>query len=199
MSDFLGDVVEIGTFGLIDGGDITGQNQANAARQASQAEINYLTESRNLARGDLAPFRQFGQEGINTLDAILTPSGQYEYIANNPLFQAAVDYTGNQIQTGNAAQGRFNSGGTVDQLFKNYLATSQQFLQPQINNLFNRVNMGQSAAAGQANTALSTGANIASSAGAGIVGAQNAKTQAFNQLLNLGGQAASAYVGGGYL
>ena len=198
MSSFLGDVVEIGTFGLVDGGDITGENQASAARQASQAEINYSRESRDIARGDLQPFRNFGAQGIPALNTLLTPEGQYEYVADHPLFQASVDHTSDQLKNIAAASGNLNSGGTVDQLFKNYLATSQQFIQPQINNLFNRVNMGQSAAAGQANTALSTGANMASSAGAGIVGAANARTNAFNQLLNLGGQAGSAFIGGGY-
>ena len=197
MSSVLGDVVEIGTFGLIDGDDITGENQASAARQASQAEINFSRESRDLARKDLQPFRNFGAQGIDVLNTLLTPEGQYEYVADHPLFQASVDHTSDQLKNIAAANGNLNSGGTVDQLFKNYLATSQQFIQPQINNLFNRVNMGQSAAAGQANTALSTGANMASSAGAGIVGAANARTNAFNQLLNLGGQAGSAFIGGG--
>lgn len=212
MSSFLDDAISIGTFGLIDGGDITGSNQAAAAQQAAAQQaaatdrsIALQRETRDIARSDLEPYRNFGMEGVAPLNNMLTSQGQYDFVANNPLFNAAIENTGSQLKNMGAASGKFNSGGMVDQLFKNYLATSQGFIQPQINNLFNRVNMGQSAAAGQANTALSTGSSISNLLGqqgdiaaAGIVGAQNARTGAFNNLLNFGGSIAGGMSGGGY-
>lgn len=211
MSDFLGDVVEIGTFGLIDGDTFTGQAGADAARGASAAQaaamregIALQRESRDLARGDLQPFRAFGQSGIGPLEGMLTSQGQFDFLKSNPMFQAAVNNTSSQLKNIAAASGKANSGGLVNQLFQNYLGQGQSFIQPQINNLFNRVNLGQASAAGQANTALTSGANMSSLMGqigdaraAGIVGAQNARTGALNSILNLGGTLGGAYLGGG--
>lgn len=211
MSGFLGDVVEIGTFGLIDGDTFTGQAGADAARGASAAQaaamregIALQRESRDLARGDLQPFRAFGQSGIGPLEGMLTSQGQFDFLKSNPMFQAAVNNTSSQLKNIAAASGKANSGGLVNQLFQNYLGQGQSFIQPQINNLFNRVNLGQASAAGQANTALTSGANMSSLMGqigdaraAGIVGAQNARTGALNSILNLGGTLGGAYLGGG--
>lgn len=211
MSGFLGDVVEIGTFGLIDGDTFTGQAGADAARGASSAQaaamregIALQRESRDLARGDLQPFRAFGQAGIGPLEGLLTSQGQFDFLKSNPMFQAAVNNTSSQLKNIAAASGKANSGGLVNQLFQNYLGQGQSFIQPQINNLFNRVNLGQASAAGQANTALTSGANMSSLMGqigdaraAGIVGAQNARTGALNSILNLGGTLGGAYLGGG--
>ena len=86
-----------------------------------------------------------------------------------------------------AATGRAGSGGLVDELFRNYLALGDQF----VNSAFQRqlpvVQGGQNAA-----TTIGTGAaNLTSSIGdinaAGIVGAANARAGGTQNLLNIAG------------
>lgn len=208
MSSFLGDVVEIGSFGLIDGGALSGEDAAKASKQASAAQSSAINkgvelqrETRDIARDDLAPFRDFGANQINALTNLFSPQGQADYLNANPLFQASLDSINNATLNNQAARGKLGSGGTLKALQGNFNATALPFLNNQQNALFNAVNVGQSSAAGQANTALNTGANISNLFGqqgdvraAGIVGAQGAKQGAFNNLLNLGGQ-----IGGGLL
>lgn len=206
MSNSFEKVVEIGSLGLIDGGDATGSNAAEAARQASATQVQAMDraidlqrETRDLAREDLSPFRDFGQGNIDQLQSLLTPDGQMAYLQNNPLFQASLDNVNSSTLAANSVGGLLNSGNTIQALQDNYMATAQPMIASQQNALFNAVNMGQNSAAGQANTALSTGNNISSligqqgnAAASGIVGAQGAQQAAFNNLLNLGGQAGSA-------
>ena len=208
MSGFLGDVVEIGTFGLIDGGDLTGENAAGASRDASRAQsqaldrsINLTRETRDLARNDLAPFRDFGASQINPLLELFDPQGQSDFLTANPLFNASLDSINKATMNNRAARGKLGSGGTLKALQNNFTTTALPFLNNQQNQLFNAINLGQSSAAGQANTALNTNNSIANMLGqqgdvraAGIVGAQGAQQGAFNNLLNLGGQ-----IGGGLL
>lgn len=211
MGDFLDDAITVGSLGLIDGGDVTGSNQADAARAAAARQealgregIEFRRESRDLARQDLAPFREFGQTAIDPLQELLTPEGQVQYLQNNPIFDAALDRVNQATLNRQSARGKLGSGGTLEALQNNFLATGQSFIQPQINNLMSALNTGQASAAGQANLTQQTGGQIANQLGqigdvqaAGIVGAQNARTNAFNQLLNVGGRVAGSYFGGG--
>lgn len=211
MSDFFGDAITVGSFGLIDGGDLTGENAADASEAASRAQqaaagnsIAFQRESRDLARNDLAPFVGFGQGNIDSLSQLLTPQGQADYLQSNPLFDMFLDKANKASLSSNAAQGLLNSGNTLNDLNTNAMMTGMPFLQNQQNQLFNAVNMGQSSAAGQANTALTTGGMISdlmtqqgNAQAAGIVGSQGARQNAFNNLLQLGGQAGAAYLGAG--
>ena len=192
------------------GDKLLGGDAADAARQASQAQqaaagnsIAFQRESRDLARSDLAPFVGFGQGNIDPLSQLLTPEGQANYLQANPLFQMFMDKANKASLSSNAAQGLLNSGNTLNELSTNAMMTGMPFLQNQQNQLFNAVNMGQSSAAGQANTALTTGNMISdlmtqqgNAQAAGIVGAQGARQAGINNLLSLGGQAGAAYLGG---
>lgn len=71
MGISLGDVITVGTLGLVDGGDITGENAADAARgaaatqaQAGMAAIDEARLAREQARGDLSPFRDVGRQTL---------------------------------------------------------------------------------------------------------------------------------------
>lgn len=210
MSGALGDVISVGSLGLIDGDDLTGKNAEKAAKQASKTQaqaldksIDFQRESRDLAIDRIDPAVEFGFSQINPLTQLLTSQGQANYLQNNPLFDAALDSINKATLNNQAARGKLGSGGTLNALQNNYLSTALPFLNNQQNALFNAVNLGTNAASGQANTINSTGANISNLLGqqgdvraAGIVGAQGAGQAAFNNLLNLGGQLGSAYLGG---
>lgn len=210
MSNALGKIVEVGSLGLIDGDFITGQGAADAATQAAAMQarsadkaIDLQRESRDLAREDLAPFRQFGADQINPLMQLLNPQGQADYLSANPLFERALESVNNATLSNQAARGKLGSGGTLQALTDNYMATAMPFINSQQNALFNAVNMGQSSAAGQANTALNSANSISNLFGqkgdaraAGIVGAQGAEQAAFNNMLNLGIQGGKMLLGG---
>ena len=191
------------------GDKLLGGDAADAAMQAALLQgksadkaIALQRESRDLARNDLAPFVGFGQGNIDSLSQLLTPQGQADYLQANPLFDMFLDKANKASLSSNAAQGLLNSGNTLDELNINTMMTGMPFLQNQQNQLFNAVNMGQSSAAGQANTALTTGGMISdlmtqqgNARAAGIVGAQGAEQAGINNLLRLGGQAGAAYLG----
>lgn len=205
MSGAVNKFVEVGSFGIID--DFTGADAASdAARKAAEQQakagkdaIAFQRETRDLAREDLQPFREFGGRNIGRLQNMLTPQGQVSYLRANPIFNMALENANRQ--TNNAFLGQGLTGDARQALANNTLLAAQPLLQQQTGNLFNAVNMGQSAAAGQANTALNTGSNVSNlltqignSQAAGTVGAQNAYTAATQGLLNLGGQIGGAAI-----
>lgn len=209
MSGFLDDAISVGSLGLIDGGDITGSNAADAASAAAGAQaaaagdsIAFQRESRDLAIDRLNPYDEFGRSKINVIDMMLTPEGRYEMAASNPMLDLALDKTNKAIMSSKASQGLLNSGSTIDELLNNALLTSYQLTQDDINNNFNALNIGQSSAAGSANTVLQTGNAVSdlmtqrgNAIASGIVGSQGAGQAAFNNLLNFGAKGIGAYMG----
>lgn len=206
---FFSKLKDVSGFGAIDkyvlGGDAKDAAKSAAKAQAAAVDksIAFQTETRDLAREDLSPFVQFGADQMNPLMQMLTSQGQADYVQNNPLFTAALDSVNKATMNNAAARGKLGSGGTLSALQNNYLATALPFIQDQRNALFNAVNMGQSSAAGQANTALSTGNSIAdlytqkgNAIAAGKVGAANARQQGVNNILDLGSRLFGASMGG---
>lgn len=190
--------------GTLLGGDAKDAAEKAAKQQAASADqaIAFQRESRDLAREDLAPFVDFGSGRINELLALMTPQGEADYLKDNPLFTAALDSVNSATMKSQAARGKLGSGSTLQSLTDNYMATALPIVQQQKSNLLNAINLGQSSAAGQANTALTTGdaiSNLTTQKGnvvaSGIVGAQGARQNAFNNLLSLGGQLGGAYLG----
>lgn len=198
----VGSVLDSATGGF--GSDAAAASKDAAKIQAKSADkaLAFTKETRDLARADLAPFKDFGAGQINPLSDILTSQGQYDYLAGNPLFDLMMDKSNQATFANQAARGKLGSGGTLTALQDNFMISALPLLQNQQNQLFNAVNLGQSAAAGQANTALQQGNNLANittqkgnAIAAGEVGAANAKQQAWNNLLQLGGTIGGAYMG----
>ena len=147
------------------GYNLSGMGAADAAAEAADIQaasgreaIGLARETRDIARNDLAPFRNFGQSNIGGLQSLLTPQGQSDYLRQNPLFNMALDNL--DRSSNNTFLGRGKLGDATDQLTKNVFLAGQPLLQNQTANLFNAVNMGQSSAAGQANTSLQSGQSI---------------------------------------
>jgi hypothetical protein len=204
-------------------GSIFGGDQADAAKDAAGAQVEatklaiagqermldkqlgFAKESREVARGDLQPFREAGAGQINPLvDLITNPTKQLEFVQNNPFFTALADKAKSDIMGNMAARGKVGSGGTAEALQNSLLLLGSDLLNQNINQRQNLVTMGQNAAAGQASSTMQT-AGLANSAmanagnniselitqggnaqAAGIVGAANARTDALNNLINTG-------------
>lgn len=183
--------------GLLGGGS----DGAGAAGDAAQAQlastreaIKYQRESRDLARSDLAPYRDLGQRNIAGAESLINdPTSQLNFIRDNPFFQSLAKRSTDTILNNAAARGKVGSGGTAEALQNSLLLLGQDLVNNSVNQRLNLVNVGQNSAAGSANIAQNTGNAIAdlttqggNAQAAGIIGAQNARTAANNNLINTG-------------
>lgn len=178
--------------------DLSGATAAeDAAGQQSRAAdraIDVAEESRDIARGDLEPYRNFGQSQMAGLEAMFTPEGQQAYLESNPMFAMSRDNLNQETMKAMASRGRLGTGDTLNEVSMNTLRAGQPLIDRQTNNLFNAVNMGQSSAAGQANTALQSGAGISdlltqqgNAQAAGTMGRYNQQSGFWSNVLNASG------------
>ena len=180
------------------------KNAADAAKDAGKIQaqsadksIAFQRESRDLARNDLQPFRNFGESQIQPLNSLLSnPSG---YLENNPLYDAINSNSRREVFANRAARGKLGSGGTARELQNRFLANGESLINNQYNRLLGGVSSGQNAAAGQANVAQNTGVNVGetllqkgNSLAAAKVGRANAFNTGVNDFLKLATSAATA-------
>ena len=167
MGSFLDDVLGVesggGTplqnvLGLPEAGSVvnglTGQTGAEASLAGAQMQYAASKEAREQMERLNRPYLQLGQKALPFLNRMIEDPTGANFLKNNPLFNRAVNYSGDQIKNVAAAQGKAGSGGTVQQLFNNYMATGDQFVNSAFNRLLQPVTIGQNAANFQgANTA----------------------------------------------
>lgn len=166
--------------------DLTGATAADAA----------MTAGRNQYQGAQQAMGMIGDaysQALSPLQALATGEGQLSYLQNNPMFQAAIGSSSEQLKRNAALQGKFGSGGLVNDLFQNYLAQGETF----IGNQFNRQNLiGNYLTQGATQRAdLLTGGIAAREAGR--IGAANARGAGAAGLVSLGTSLALAPVSGG--
>lgn len=159
-------------------------NAANIQAQSGLAAIDEARAARLSADEKLSPFTQFGAAQLTPLAQMISPQGQIDYLQNNPIFQASLRNMNEQVLGNAAVRGRLNAGDTRQRFADNFQAAALPLLNYQTNNLFNAANLGQSSAAGQANTALTTGSqigntltDIGNARAAGLIGRVNAQQQ----------------------
>lgn len=170
---------------------ITGKSQRDAIEQGTQAQIAQgdkaiaaAERSRDIARSDLQPFRQFGQDVTGTLSERLNrpesvfQSADPSTIASDPLFNALFGEAERAITARNAAAGKLGSGDTLRDLTNASMAIGSDIFNQNENRrardfainegvsnqrtqeLFNALIQGQNAAAGQGTASLQTGRGI---------------------------------------
>lgn len=188
VADPIGTLDPTGAIGGIVG-NITGENQAAAAREAAQIQANAATAqaeamrestamtveeqrlAREQAREDLMPFTEFGAGFIDqATQAALGAQGLFQdptSIMENPMFAAIQEDTRRQNLQNAAVGGRLGTGGTLAGLESSALRTGFDILnserQAQLQNaqfLSNLVGMGQNAAAGQGSASMNAASNI---------------------------------------
>lgn len=184
--------------GLAAGGAVySAQQQKKAAKRAAGQQarsadeaIAFQQESRDMAREDLAPFREFGEGQISALESMLTPQGQYKYLQSNPLFQMALDRA--DRTSNNALLSRGMVGDARQQLADNTMLSASPLIGRQMTALQNAISLGGNAASGQSTltqnaanaiTPLITGRGNALAAG--TVGAANARSNMISGLTSL--------------
>lgn len=174
-----------------------GKESAKAADDAGEYQYKAAKEAREQLERLNKPWIRLGQRGIDPFeDALYNPEYNYadkfnadpygfDYLSNNPLFQAAVDNADRKMQTAGASQGKLNSGGMVDQLFQNYLAMGDQFYgnylargdslaNSHVNRMQLPVTIGQNAANFQGVNAANLITQGGNALAAGTVGSANA-------------------------
>jgi hypothetical protein len=184
--------------------DLTGGGVRDAAGAAANIQAEYGMKAMEALRGDLAPFRQVGEQSANMLlqSIIGAQPEETNQVLNDPFFRALSNQQSQDLLAQNAALGLGGSGGTRDALNRNMLLLGQQFRSDERNRQLNRFNqlmgittMGQNAAAQTG----SGSANILTDIGAArstvpIVGA-NVAAQQGQQLMGLFGAAGAGYIG----
>lgn len=176
----------------------TGERARSAARRSEQAQLGAAKDAREATaaqfeqiRGDLGPYRAAGEAGVPLLTEFNTnPQAQYDFLQNNPIFQASLN-TRDRASVGLAArQGRIGTGDFSAQLQENYLMSAMPLLQQREQQLLNLAQIGGNAAAqtGQAGLAATNAINDygiqgANARAAGIAARQQAEQQTINGVL----------------
>ena len=173
------------------------ERSSSASKKASKAQsksadqsVAFQRESRDIAREDLQPFRDFGESQIQPLNNLL--ENPNSYLQNNPLYDSINNNAKREVFANRAARGKLGSGGTARELQNRFLANGESLINNQYNRLLGSVSSGQNAAAGQANVAQNTGVNVGNTLlqkgnaiAAGKVGSANAINNALNQSVGL--------------
>lgn len=184
------------------------QQQSTQAGIASQErmldrQIQAAQEAQAQARADLQPFAQAGQQGLGDLTQLVNnPQAQADFVMNNPFYQSLAQDAQNRLFANQAARGKLGSGDTAAGLQNQLVMLGQDLLNQSIGQRQNLAALGSNAAAGQATGVQNMASNIMSSQGnagrtiadlltqggnaqaSGIMGAANAGTQGFNNLIN---------------
>ena len=131
---------------------------AGAAASAAQVQREGLAQSERLS----APYRQFGEGLIPSLQKLLTPGEDATALLRSMPGYQFMQQEGNQATINAAtATGMNLSGNTLRSLSEFNQGLADTTYQQQVNNLFSGVGMGQASAAGQAANTQATSANLA--------------------------------------
>ena len=167
-----------------------------AALQAQSADkaIASQKESRDIARSDLQPFREAGQNALGGLTSLVSdPNSQKSFIENNPFFDTLANQASSTLFANQAAKGKVGSGGTAEALQNSLFLLGNDLLNQNISQRQNLSNLGANAASGQANISQNTGSNVSNlltqkgnAQAAGVVGARNAINKGRQGLIDMG-------------
>ncbi len=175
---------------------------ANKSRQAAGQGYNQagdqLNASQNQALGYLNPYREAGQSALSPLTGLLTgnqydpttgqstalsPEQRDNLLYQSPGYKFSVQQGQQGIERSQAARGGLLSGGAEKELSQYLSGVSSQYSDNYINQLYQLVGIGQSAASNSANVVQGFGSDLASvKANEGLV-----KANYYNQLGNLTG------------
>lgn len=175
--------------GSIGGGLLGGKGAKDAAKQQRRAAFEARQHIQTLNN----PYINLGEHfAVREYKNLMQDRYGYNYLKNNPLFDAAVDHSSGVMSNAGASRGKFNSGGMVDALFQNYLSTGQGYVNDAYNRLATPLTVGQSAASLTGNTGANLIAGAGNAAAAGTMGQANAWAGGLEGLAG----ALGTYIGG---
>jgi hypothetical protein len=131
--------------------DISGRNAAQEGGR-SEASINSQVQG---VQGQMAPYIQAGQQGINALSTAMAPGGAltgqapaayniqpFSFDSSNPAYQANQQAAMDAARAGSAGMGNFGSGNMLSGLQKNASNLASQEYQNQYQNWLSGQNLG---------------------------------------------------------
>lgn len=194
----------IGAAGAVGGSIFSGIMGAKGAKASAQAierstdkAIAYSRESRDLARGDLKPFRKLGEQaGRSLADIISGKSGIDELFKGSSLYQFESELGTRNLNRQLSARGAYNSGAGLESL-----ALFDKSLVAEEGNrwwdkLFNTTQLGANAAAGSATTTTNSGNTMADTALRGGVAQAGQIANQYNAIGSIGPAAGNAIQSG---
>lgn len=172
---------------------LTGQTGAEASLAGAQLQYKASQEARDQLERLNKPYLQLGNNAVAGFQNFLDPAAQQDYLNSNPIFQAALNNTSDQLKSSAAAQGKFNSGGLVNALFNNYLSQGQSFINNRYNQLYQPVQLGQNSANFQGSSSADLLTQGGNALAAGGVGAANSYSQGASNVAGIGALLASFF------
>lgn len=170
-----------------------GRLQEQVAQQAITEQI-VPTGQRAIARFD--PLAQVAQQGIDLADFLTDPQQQAQFAQQSPLFDLSRRLMTEDINQSAAARGRLTAGDTLERLQMAGTQAAQPLIDRQRQDILNLLNLGQGVAGQQAGLDIGTAQQVtdlltggAAARAAGIVGAQDARTAATGNIVDLAGAA----------
>ena len=181
---------------------LTGKTQAKAIQRGAEGQAQAGVEASAL----LNPFSAIGQQGVEQAGFLTDPQAQFDFLQNNPLFQAAqaqgqnvTSDAQNALFKTAAARGRLSAGDTLQQIQQlgdasqnSLLLAASPLIQQQRQSIGDLINLGVSTAGNQGNLRTGQAAALA----AGDIGAANARSAGAGNLLNIGAQIGGLALGG---
>lgn len=147
--------------------DLFGEVAEEAAKEAEAAQVGSIEaaiaaeqEGRAAGQEFLAPFAEFGQQGIEEGSFLTDSQEQFDFLQNNPLFQLALENANQQTLQRQAAGGRLSAGDTLTALSGNVLQQASPLIDRQSSGILNKLNLGSGIAQTQANVAIGEGSNV---------------------------------------
>ncbi len=192
MGGGIGRIAEVGSLGLIKGGDIDGSNAANAAIGAQTSATNQANATQryifDTQRKDLEPWRQSGLRAIGQMEdqSFQRDFGMSDF-QKDPGYQFRLQEGEKALNNAASARGMGNSGATLKALAR----YGQDFATNEYSNAYNRFNTDR----GNRFSRLSTLAGMGQGANAqGGQAAQNYGNQVSANQIGLGNSIAAANI-----
>jgi hypothetical protein len=180
--------------------DLLGQKGEEAAREAEAAQIAAANEAiseerRGRLEGQqfLSPF-SMGDRATELSGFLANPEAQFEFLQNNPLFQASLDNLNENTAFSAASGGRLSSGDTLTALRDNTLLAAQPLVNAQRQDINNLLNLGTGIAQTQANVSIGEASNVGNLL-TDIGNAQSASIAAQRQSQQQGAETAASIFG----
>ncbi len=189
---------------------VTGERAEDVAREATRTQISAAERAQQERREAAArtqaffePFAGISERGVEASAFLADPEAQFEFLQQNPLFEAALANVNRQTQQRAAARSRLLAGDTLEQLGQNVLLASTPLIERQRQDIGTLLNLGTGVAGRQAAIESGLGESIAQSLeqigqtqAAGDIAAEQARAQGIQNILNIIGSAIGGAVGG---
>ena len=179
---------------------MTGSEDAKARKKAGQMQYdaamgaisNEIRPAGQRALGYLSPYEQLGQQGLAQANFLTDPDAQMEFARNNPLFELSRNMMTEDLNQSAASRGRLSSGDTLVQLQNAGVMAAQPLINQQKQSIFDLIRYGGGMAGNMANVDMGTAQQVTdlltggtAAQAAGVVGAQNARTDAMGNMVDM--------------